>query len=60
MEKQKMITRQLKEKKLKTNKKLLATMAINNCYYWLILKIPTEFSACRVLAKVSVNPRNCS
>ena len=35
-------------------------MAINNCYYRLILKIPQEFSACRVLAKVRANPRNCS
>ncbi len=35
-------------------------MAINNCYYRLILKIPAEFSACRVLAKVRAYPRNCS
>ena len=35
-------------------------MAINNCYYKLILKIPTEFSACRVLAKVCIKPRNYS
>jgi len=35
-------------------------MAINNCYYRLILKIPAEFSAYRVLAKVSAKTRNCS
>ncbi len=34
-------------------------MAINNCYYGFILKIPVEFSACCVLIKVRVNPRNC-
>ena len=28
------------------------TMDINNCYYGLILKIPADFSACRVFAKV--------
>ncbi len=33
-------------------------MAINNCYHRLILKIPAEFSAYRVLAKVRANPRN--
>jgi hypothetical protein len=35
-------------------------MAINNCYYRLILKNPNGFSACRVLAKLCDNPRNCS
>ena len=35
-------------------------MAINNCYYRLILKIPAEFSARFVLAKVRTKTRNCS
>jgi hypothetical protein len=35
-------------------------MAINNCYYRLILKNPAVFSACRVLTKVCANPRNYS
>ena len=33
-------------------------MAINNCYYRLILKIPAEYSAYRVLVKVRANPHN--
>ena len=44
----------------KLNKRLHTTMAINNCYYRLILKIPAEFSDCRVLAKVRAKIRNCS
>ncbi len=42
------------------NKKRFTTMAINNCFYGLILEIPQEFSAYLVLAKVRANPRNCS
>ena len=35
-------------------------MAINNCYFRLILKIPAEFSTWCVLAKFSAKLRNCS
>lgn len=33
-------------------------MAISNCYYRLILKITTEFSTYRVVAKVRAKSRN--
>lgn len=37
-----------------------STMAISNCLFSPLLKIPTEFSAWCVFAKSSANPRNYS
>ncbi len=36
------------------------TMAMSNCFYSLILKIPAEFPAWSLLAKLSANPHNYS
>lgn len=38
----------------------LLTMAISNCLFSPLLKIPAEFSAWCVFAKSSANPRNYS